>query len=195
MTIQEMSILTVKTFVSVVQKIKQEQWEMTMPKDFQTSSDTTPTLRTAIDYHAYDDAWIPDMLAGKTMAEAGIDKFKGDILGEDRIATFTNIAGAAIEAIKKATDLTQIVHCSFGDYDTRGYLHQVMFFRGIRSYDVAKAIGTDFTMPPELVTGLYSELSPQAEEWRKIGVFGPEVKVAEDASPLEKLLGLTGRTL
>ena len=63
----------------------------------------------------------------------------------------------------------------------------------MRAHDIARVIGVDSTLPPELVAGLWEELSPHAEEWRAMGVFGPAVAVPDDASPRAKLLGLTGR--
>jgi hypothetical protein len=42
-----------------------------------------PTLRTIVSYHAYDDAWVPDALAGKTKDEVGRDKHKGGLLRDD----------------------------------------------------------------------------------------------------------------
>jgi hypothetical protein len=54
-------------------------------------------------------------------------------------------------------------------------------------------IGVDADLPPELVLGLWEELSPVAEEWRAIGIFQAAVPVAEDAPLLDRLLGLTGR--
>lgn len=195
MTPQEVSIRAVQTFNSVIQQIEPNQWEMKMPKDFQSNNDAAPTLKSVVDYHAYDDAWIPDMLAGKTMDQAGQEKFKGDILGTNRLVMFAEIAGIAVEAIESVNDLEQIVHCSFGDFSTHAYLQQVIFFRAIRAYDLAKAIGGTHGLTDEFVAAVYKELLPQAEDWRRIGVFGPEVKVSDDAPQLEKLLGLTGRTL
>ena len=49
---------------------------------------SVPTLREIIGYHAYDDAWVPDMLAGRTMDEVGQDAFKGDLLGDDPKGSF-----------------------------------------------------------------------------------------------------------
>ncbi len=48
-------------------------------------------------------------------------------------------------------------------------------------------------MTPELVQGLWDEIAPDAEEWRKIGVYGPRVEVPDDAPLQDRLLGLTGR--
>ena len=66
-------------------------------------------------------------------------------------------------------------------------------FRGLRARDIAKVIGVDPNLPDELVQGLWDEISPQAEQWRKIGVFPAAVQVPEDAQLLDRLLGLTGR--
>ncbi|HEU0164841.1 MAG TPA: hypothetical protein VFQ54_07325, partial [Thermomicrobiales bacterium] len=146
-----------------------------------------------INDHAYDDAWIPDMLAGKTMKEVGEDAYTGDLLGDDPLGNFARYADRAVVSIEQITDLDQIVHCSFGDYSTRDYLYQVANFRGMRAHDVAKVIGVSTELPPDLVSGLYDMILPFAEEWRTIGVFGPKVEVAEDAPLQDKLLGLTGR--
>jgi len=40
---------------------------------------------------------------------------------------------------------------------------------------------------------LWDELSPIAEEWRAIGIFGPKIEVPADGSLQDRLLGLTGR--
>jgi hypothetical protein len=44
-----------------------------------------------------------------------------------------------------------------------------------------------------LAQGLWDEISPDAEEWRKLGVYGPKVDVPVDAPLQARLLGLTGR--
>ena len=152
----------------------------------------TPTLRQVINYHAYDDAWVPDMLAGRTMDEAGADKFDGDLLGGDPVARFGAIVEKACAAAAAVRDLDPVAHLSFGDYSIREYLWQIDFFR-VRAHEIARIIGTDPTLAPELVQGLWDEVSPHAEEWRTIGVFGPAVAVPADAPLMDRLLGLTGR--
>jgi hypothetical protein len=177
-----------------VARIADEQWEMPMPATFAIRQTTgVPTLREVINYHAYDDSWVPDMLAGRTMSEAGADKFDGDLLGGDPIASFGAIVDKACAAAASVRDLEQVAHLSFGDYSVREYLWQINFFRGVRAYEIARVIGSDPTLPPALVQGLWDEVSPNAEEWRTIGVFGPAVAVPADAPLVERLLGLTGR--
>jgi uncharacterized protein (TIGR03086 family) len=181
---------------NVVNQIKDDQWAMEMPPEFATRAvDHKVSLREIINYHAYDDAWVPDMLAGRTMGEVGRDMFKGDLLGDDPKGSFAAIvakAWAAAEALQDA-DLDRVVHCSFGDFTAREYFWQINMFRSLRAHDIAKVIGVDSTLPDDLMQGIWEEISPHAEEWRKIGVFGPEVAVPEGASLQDKVLGLTGR--
>lgn len=181
---------------AVVDQIRDDQWAMVMPPDFATSGVKGPiTLREVINYHAYDDAWVPDMLAGRTMDEVGREAFKGDLLGDDPKNSFASIvatACAATNALSEA-DLGRTVHCSFGDFPAREYLWQITMFRGLRAHDIAKAIGADPTLPEDLTQGLWDQLSPVAEQWRAFGVFGPKVEVPDDAPLQARLLGLTGR--
>lgn len=190
----EVFVLADRTLNDVVSRITDDQWEMPMPPDFQRrGSDHVPTLREIVNYHACDDAWVPDMLAGRTMQEVGQDAFSGDLLGERPAANFAALVDRACAAAGALDDLRRTVHCSFGDYAAREYLWQVNLFRGLRAHDIAKVIGVELVLPDALVQGLWEEISPNAEEWRAIGVFPAAVAVAEDAPLLDRLLGLTGR--
>jgi hypothetical protein len=180
---------------AVVAQIRDDQWDVTLPAGFRTSrTDHVPTLREVIAYHAYDDAWVPDMLAGRTMAEVGQEAFKGDLLGSDPKASFVAIVDLAVAAARAADDPELRVHCSFGDFTAQAYLWQANFFRGLRAHDLAQVIGVDPGLSDELVQGLWDEISPVADEWRTYGVLPAAIRVAEDAPLLERLLGLTGRT-
>jgi hypothetical protein len=187
-------VLADETLNSVVMRIMDEQWDMEMPPSFLTrASDHTPTMREIINYHAYDDAWVPDMLTGRTMDEVGRDKFKGDLLGDEPKGNFAAIVAKACAAARQVTDYDRMVHCSFGDFSTREYFWQTNMFRGLRARDIAVVIGADLTLPVELVQGIWDEISPHAEEWRAIGVFPRQVAVPQDAPLIDRLLGLTGR--
>ena len=191
---QDVFVLADRALERVVQQIQDVQWDMDMPATFaRRDTDHVPTLRTIIGYHASDDAWVPDMLAGRTMDEAGKDKFGGDLLGDDPKAAFAAIVDKACAAAAQLDDLERTVHCSFGDYPAREYLWQINGFRGIRAWEIAKIIGVDPTLPDDLVQGLWDELSPVADAWRKFGVFPAAIPVADDAPLMQRLLGLTGR--
>jgi len=193
---QDVFVLAEHALKHVVDQIRDDQWSMEMPPEFATrSADRKIMLREIINYHAYDDAWVPDMLAGRTMDAAGRDTFDGDLLGDDPKGNFAAIVAKACAAAKALgdADLDRTVHCSFGDFPAREYFWQINLFRAARAHDIAKVIGVDATLPDDLVQGVWEEISPHAEAWRKIGVFGPKVAVPEDASLQDKLLGLTGR--
>lgn len=190
---QDVFVAADQALQKVVDQISGEQWDMEMPADFQRRQDRPVTLRGIINYHAYDDAWVPDMLAGKTMDEAGKAKFDGDLLGGDPKASFVAIVEKACAAAQSLDDPGRTVHCSFGDFSAREYFWQINGFRALRAHDIAKVIGADTKLPDELVQGVWDEISPHAEEWRAIGVFPAKVEVPEGAPLQDRLLGLTGR--
>jgi uncharacterized protein (TIGR03086 family) len=192
----EVFVLAERALNNVIAQISDDQWSMAMPGSFpMRPADHTPTLREIVNYHAYDDAWVPDMLAGRTMAEVGQDTFKGDLLGDQPRARFAAIVEQACAAAQRLSpaDLERTVHTSFGDFSVREYFWQINMFRGLRANDIARVIGVDPTLPDALLQGLWEEISPHAEEWRTIGVFGPAVPVPADAPLQDRLLGLTGR--
>jgi uncharacterized protein (TIGR03086 family) len=192
----EVFVLADRALNNVVAQIADTQWPMPMPPSFaRRDTEHTPTLREIINYHAYDDAWVPDMLAGRTMDEVGKDRFAGDLLGDDPRAGFQTIvdrACAAAEAMGPE-DLERVVHTSFGDFPARVYLWQINSFRGLRAHDLARVIGVDPALPDALVQGIWDEISPHADEWRTYGVFPPAVPVPDTAPLLDRLLGITGR--
>jgi uncharacterized protein (TIGR03086 family) len=64
----------------------------------------------------------------------------------------------------------------------------------VHSWDLARAIGADETLPIEAVEAVQMGLSRFPPEMlRSPNMFGPEVEVADDASAQDKLLGFTGR--
>jgi len=189
---KDVFILADEALKNVVDQIRDDQWDQKVPDDMTRKPGTT--LRQTTNYHAYDDAWVPDVLAGKTIVEVG-DKYDGDLLGDHPKLNFAAIVETAVLTVRDFDDLERIVHLSYGDYPAREYLKHVTSFRGLRVYDIAKFIGADTTMPDDLVQGLWDEIAPDAEQWRQMGVFGPAIAVPESAPLQDRLMGLTGRQL
>lgn len=63
----------------------------------------------------------------------------------------------------------------------------------LHGWDVARATGQDDTMPDGLAEAAYGAIHGQFSDDQRQGVFGPEIEVAPDASPQERLLAYTGR--
>jgi uncharacterized protein (TIGR03086 family) len=191
MTEQDVFVLADEALKAVVDQIRDDQWDQQVPAEM-TPRRPGSTLRTVVNYHAYDDAWVPDVLAGKTKEEVG-DKYDGDLLGDHPKLNFASIVESAVLAVRAFDDPERVVHLSYGDYPAREYLKHITSFRGLRAHDLAKFIGADTTLPADLVQGLWDEIAPEAEQWRQIGVYGPAVAVPADAPLQDRLLGLTGR--
>lgn len=186
---REVFILAEQALKAIIDQIRDDQWDMVVPPGMTRQP---ATLREAINYHAYDSAWVPDTLAGKTVEEVGAT-YDGDLLGDNPQARYAEVSERAIAAVRALTDIDRAVHLSYGDYSAGEYLKHITSFRGFRVYDLAKLIGVDTTMPADLVQGMWDELSPSMEEWRQMGLFGPAAKVPENASLQDRLLGLSGR--
>jgi len=190
-------VLSEKALTDVINQIKDDQWYMKLPEWFQLGGNQNRnelTLKDIINYHAFDTAWVPDTLAGKTAEDVG-KKYDGDLLGDDPKASYNKFAELAVKAAENAHEPGKMVHLSYGDWPTKEYFKHITSFRGFRAYDLAKLIGADTKLPDDLVKGMWDEIAPDAEEWRKMGVFGPAIIPPEDADLQSKLLNLAGRPL
>ena len=188
---KDVFILADEALKDVVDQIRDDQWDTRVPDDM-SPRQPGMTLRRIVNYHAYDDAWVPDVLAGRPIAEVGTG-WDGDLLGDHPKLNFASIVETAVMTVRDFDDLDRTVHLSYGDYPAREYLTHITYFRGLRVYDIAKFIGADTTMPGDLVQGLWDEIAPAAEQWRQMGVFGAAVEVPQSAPLQDRLLGLTGR--
>ena len=184
----------------VVDQIPDDQWDVQVPADFPTFDDGTYTLRQVLDYQAYDEAWVPDMVAGRTIDEVGSDTYGephgSELLADAPAQRFRDLSRSALEAVRSLDEAdldARTVHYSYGDFPLREALWHAIVFRTGRAYDIAKAIGIDPTLPYDLVVDAWDIIEPNAEEWRSIGVFGPAVEVPDDASLQDRMLALTGR--
>jgi hypothetical protein len=189
MTAAQLFILSEEALTKIVSQIQESQWNVEVPKYI---SEKGGSLRTIVNYHAYDDAWVPDVLAGKTAQEVGT-KYDGDLLGEKPLESWNAIVEKAIAAVKQHTDFEKKVQLSYGDFSAREYLEHIATFRTFRAIEIARFIGVDDTLPTELVQGMWEMLQPNVSFWRQVGVFGPEIKVAESENLQARLMGLAGR--
>ncbi|MBY5161134.1 DinB family protein [Salsipaludibacter albus] len=184
----------------VVDRITDGQWDQQLPPEFPTLGDQTYTVREIVGYLAYDEAWVPAMVAGQRMEEVGADAFGepigGDLLGDDPATRYRELVDTSIEAITALDeeDLDRrVVHFTYGDHPAREAIAHLATFRGLRVHDLGRALGQDHPMSDELVTGLWEMLVPRFEEYRAAGVFGEPVEVGGDATLTARLLAATGR--
>lgn len=137
-------------------------------------------------------AWIAPLVEGKTIAEVGPD-LEGDLLGSDPLGAFHHHSRAAHAALETPGALSRTVHLSYGDESAQGYAEQVTGDVLIHSWDLARGVGIDDTLPADMVAwaaGWADKISPMLEA---SGLFAPRVPVGEDADPQTALLAIFGR--
>ena len=176
---------SVELFGQRVTSIGHDDWDRPTP-----CSDWS--VRDLLHHLVYEELWAPPLLAGATIADIG-DRFEGDILGADPQPAWKEAAAACLEAATPDR-LTSTVHLSFGDFPGEVYLGQLTADHVIHAWDLARGIGGDDRLDPDLVQFVYDFLAPQADQWRGAGVFAEAVEVPSDADVQSKLLAITGRT-
>lgn len=174
---------------SVFDRLTPEQFALPAPAEWTRVEN--PTLRDIVADHARDEAWVPDVLAGRTIEEAG-DKYAGELLGDDPIASYDRINDLATAAVSADLDPEKIVHLSYGDFPLAEYLQHVTIYRAFQAWSVARLVGLKYSLPAELIDNLWEQILPQVDAWRAMGVFAPEVLVPADADRETQLLGKTG---
>lgn len=189
MTIQELFITSNQALLRVVSQVTDSQWSLDMPKG---TSSRPAKLKDAIQYHTYDDAWVPDVLAGKTKEQVG-NIYEPLLASADVQANYRKYNGVACAAVSDFNELERMVHLSYGDFSASEYLQHIISFRAFRSYDIAKLIGADTAMDDAFVRALLDEFSPVVEGYRQMGVFPAAIAVPQNATPQAKLLGMVGR--
>jgi hypothetical protein len=152
-----------------------------------------PSLRDILALHARDEAWVPDVLAGKTIEEVGT-AWDGDLLGDDPIGNYLALNLKAEEAaLDGFLDIgAGTAHFSYGDYPLEeGFIH-LSTYRATQSWQIADLVGLDFRLPDDVIAGMNEHVVPHIDEWRALGVFGPAKPVPEGADAQTVLLGTLG---
>jgi hypothetical protein len=162
---------------------------MAVPPEWSTNK--AATMIGLLANHAKDEAWVPDVIAGKTMEQVG-DSWKGDLLGTDPIGSYDNLNDLATAAVSKPIADGQVAHLSYGDFPVATFLEHTSYYRGFQAPLIAQVAGIPFHMSDDLIDMLWSSVEPQVEDLRKIHVFGPPIEVPDGSDRQALLLGMTG---
>ncbi|OIH96870.1 MULTISPECIES: TIGR03086 family metal-binding protein [unclassified Curtobacterium] len=133
--------------------------------------------------------WIPKLLTGCDHAQAAADL---EPIGDDLAAEWARYAAAAGEAWQR-TPADVPVHLSTDVVPAAQYLTEQTSDITIHTWDLARATGTEETLPPELVQAVWEYFEPQIEDLAATGLYAAPVDVTEDAPLQTRLLAVTGR--
>src|SRR5690606_12056491 len=90
-----------------------------------------------------------------------------------------------------ATERT--AHLSFGDVAAREYAHQLAADHLVHAWDLARAVGADERLDPELVEAVTTWFGTWEDGYRQAGVIGPRPRLADGADAQAQLLAAFGR--
>jgi len=172
-------------FGDLVHKVSADQWSNATPCD-------EWDVRALVNHLVYEARWAPPILAGRTIADVG-DQFEGDLLGGDPETAYDDAVKAALNATTAPGAMEATVHLSYGDTPGSDYVAQMACDFVLHAWDLARGIGADDTLDPDMVQWVDEIARPQAAMLTASGLFGTPIDVPEDADPQTKLLALFGR--
>jgi uncharacterized protein (TIGR03086 family) len=147
--------------------------------------------RTLVNHLVNEERWAPPLLAGARIEDVG-DRFDGDLLGADPVATWDEASAIALAAVE-AVDQDSAIHLSFGDHPAREYLTQLAADHLVHAWDLARALGTDEKLDPEAVEALVGWFGPTEQAYRSMGIIAPRPELSASAGPQDQLLVMFGR--
>jgi len=149
-------------------------------------------VRTLVNHVAVEQLWVPPLAGGSTVADVG-DRLDGDQLGADPIDAWDAAVDASLRTFEAPGALDGTVSLASGPRPMSEYCWEMTTDALIHSWDLARGIGADETLDPELAQLVYERTLPMAEHLQETGMFKPPVPVPDDAPLQTKLLALFGR--
>ncbi|MFD9126815.1 TIGR03086 family metal-binding protein [Kitasatospora sp. NPDC059571] len=149
-------------------------------------------VRDLVNHLTVEQLWVPEMLAGRTVAEVG-DRFDGDVLGADPAGAWEAAAAAARAAFAEPGAMERTVQLSYGPRPAVEYCREMIVDGVVHAWDLAVGVGGDRAMDPEAAEFALAAVAPIADALASSGMFGPPVAVPADAGPQSRLLALLGR--
>lgn len=172
-------------FAGHVHRVGPDQWAAATPC-------TDWSVRDLVNHMTVEQLWVPPLLAGDTPAGVG-DEYDGDQLGDDPVAAWDAAAADARAAFAEPVALARTVHLSYGDRPAESYCTEMAVDAVVHSWDLARGIGADDVLPPELAEFALEQVEPQTAMLAASGLFADPVPVPPGADAQTRLLGLTGR--
>src|SRR5215468_711364 len=172
-------------FGTRVSEIREGQWDAATP-------DTEWRVRDLVSHLVSEDLWAPPLFAGSTISEVG-DRFDGDVLGADPQGSWRAASADALVAADEPGVMDRTVHLSFGDFPGREYAMQLFADHLIHAWDLARAIGADERLDPELVDACAAWFDAVEDAYRSAGAIAARPLVPGDADAQTVLLARFGR--
>lgn len=172
-------------FGTRVEAITDDQWDGPTP-------DTEWSVKDLVDHLVTEQLWIPDLVAGQTIAEIG-DRFEGDNLGDDPLTAWRAAAVSARAAWEEPGATERMVDLSFGSVPADEYGWQLTTDLAVHSWDLARAIGAPDQLDDDLVGACLTYVRSRIDVFQTTSLFAPSLEVPVGADNQTTLLALLGR--
>ncbi|CAL9531714.1 putative protein [Actinosynnema sp. ALI-1.44] len=173
-------------FDSRVRRVRPDHWDLGTPcKEW--------SVHDLVNHLVHEQLWAPELLAGCTVEQVG-DRFDGDQLGDDPLHAWVVAAAAAREAWIEPKALAKTVNVSWGTIPASEYCWQMTLDLGVHAWDLARAIGVDDRLDPDLARTLLEYARANAGSYADSGLFDAPVPIPDDADDQTRLVALLGRT-
>jgi uncharacterized protein (TIGR03086 family) len=149
-------------------------------------------VRALVTHLVEEQLWAAPLLEGATLAEAGA-RVPADPLGDDAVAAWASSSAAARRSAGLPGVVERTVHLSYGDVPATAYLAQMTMDATVHSWDLARGLGHEVSLDPELVAFSWDEVQGTEDDLVASGLFAEPVPVPEDADLLTRLLAKVGR--
>jgi uncharacterized protein (TIGR03086 family) len=167
----------VEAFGAHVQGVADDQWELPTP-----CSDWN--VRQLVNHLVYENRWTVPLMTGRTIAE----------VGDRPQQAWDESSAEAVEAVGADGALERTVDLSSGPTPASEYVSQLFADHLIHAWDLARAIGADERLDPELVDACAAWFASMEDLYRSIGAIGPRPEVPAGADDQTALLAAFGRT-
>ena len=182
-----------RAFGERVQAINDDQWHAPTP-------DTEWDVAALVGHLIEENQWAPPLIHGLDLESAGkvvegSRKLPVDGgVGANLIEVWDEASLAAADAFGEEGALGRSVALSRGATPAVEYIGEMIFDHLVHAWDLGTAIGHQGTpLPDDVVAAVYEMAKPMAPMLAASGMFAAPVEVPDDASTLDKLIGLTGR--
>ena len=172
-------------FDTRVHAVRSEQWGDPTP-------DTDWDVRALVNHLVVEQLWVPETLAGKTVEEVG-GRLDGDHTGPDPVATWEQAVADSRATFAQPGAMDRIVHLTGRDAPARDYCREMTADAIVHSWDLAKGIGADDQLDPELVEYAFDVFNAMKDDLATSGMFAEPVPVPDDAPLQTRLLAVVGR--
>lgn len=173
----------------VINSLEPDDFAKPVPTAWSSTAD--PSVLDLLQAHAYDEAWVPGVLCGASIAD-GDDFLDCDLLGDEPITAYNTLNDTATAAVRAGVSPGSVFHFQYGDYPAEEGLVHLALYRGFQAWLIAKHLGIPFRLSEEIISGMNEHVLPNIEEWRGFGVFPPAIDSPTGADEETRLLCAVG---